>query len=402
MKIVHICLEAPYIDGWNYQENMLPRHHAELGHEVIVIGSRNKLPYYLKNKIDYTNCDTPYMVGSVKIIRINCSFSILQKLNYYPALPSLLEEIAPDLVYHHGGQSLSLLASKSYVDKHDKSKLFIDFHSEYYNTANSWFSRVILHKTIWRSIIQYCLPSVSQVYCISSSVKELCEELYGINPRQIEYLYLGMDVVSTNEAERENIRQLVRTQLGMAPSDFLIVTGGKINPVRKIELLTEALRGLNRERVHLVVFGTPDPGFESYAAQLGAGVPRVHFVGWCNTEAINRYFLASDLAAFLGGQSVLWQQSIAAGLPGLFRKRAGHEHLNQGNCLYIYTDMVEEVEQWLRILTDPANGQILDGMRERAISLATGEMSYRLEAERVVAKYLELNAARSTDECANS
>jgi glycosyltransferase involved in cell wall biosynthesis len=248
---------------------------------------------------------------------------------------------------------------------------------------------VILHKIIWKSIIQYCLSSISQIYCISPSAKDLCVELYNVESKRIEYLYLGVESIATTETERENIRQIVRTQLGVPNDDFLIITGGKINPSKRIEIIVQAVQHINNIKVQIIVFGSPDPGFEDYYSRLKGNNIRIHMVGWCNSETINQYYLAADLAVFLGGQSVLWQQSIAAGLPGLFRKWAGHEHLNQGNCIYIYTNLIEEVEQWLRILTDRGNGKILDAMRIQAKTLAEGEMSYRTEAERIVARYIE-------------
>jgi len=389
VKIVHICLEAPYIDGWGYQENMLPKHHAELGHEVTVIGSRNALPYYLRKQVDYSGCVEPYMDGLVRVVRVERTFSILDKLNYYPTLPDLLASIDPDLVYHHGGQSLSLLASKAHVDKYKKARLFVDFHAEYYNTARTWFSRTFLHKIVWRTIIRHCLSSISQIYCISPSVKELCEQLYGIESKRMEYLYLGVDALPATEVDRREARRSVRMELGMAEGDFLIVTGGKLNQEKRIEVAVEAVGHLDRTKVHLAIFGAPDPGEEDYPNRMVQGMPRIHLVGWCDAAAINRYYLASDLAVFPGGQSVLWQQAIAAGVPALFRRWPGNDYMNRGNCQYLYTDQAEELEQWLRILTDSENFRILEQMRTQAKAMSEGEMSYRVEAERIVERFYE-------------
>lgn len=37
MRIVHICLQAPYNDYWGYQDNLLPKYHRKSGHDVTVI-----------------------------------------------------------------------------------------------------------------------------------------------------------------------------------------------------------------------------------------------------------------------------------------------------------------------------------------------------------------------------
>ena len=39
MKIVHICLAAVYIEGFGYQENILPQCHRAMGYDVTVLTS---------------------------------------------------------------------------------------------------------------------------------------------------------------------------------------------------------------------------------------------------------------------------------------------------------------------------------------------------------------------------
>lgn len=387
MRIVHICLEAPYIDGWVYQENALPRHHAEMGHEVIVIGSRDRLPGYLRGKVDYRDRVEPYWDGPVKIVRIKSSLSLLTHLNYYHSLRPLLLQLEPDLIFHHGGQSLSLLESKRYVDQHEQARLFVDFHSEIYNSARGWGSRTLLHRQIWRRLIHLCLPSISRIYCISQSTRTFCEQLYDLPSERMENLYLGVEPLQVSEETRGSLRLSVRGELGLAPDDFLLVTGGKLNPDKQIPLLLSSLKILGREAVHLLIFGSADPNHQAALEAHINSTPRVHYVGWSDAQAINRYFLAADLAVFPGGQSVLWQQSIAAGLPGLYRKWSGHEHLNRGNCRYLFSDSPEELAQWLGVLTDPKNAHLVNEMRARTEALANGEMSYRHEAERIISDF---------------
>lgn len=37
MRICHLCLNGPYNEGWNYQENILPKYHALQGNDVYQI-----------------------------------------------------------------------------------------------------------------------------------------------------------------------------------------------------------------------------------------------------------------------------------------------------------------------------------------------------------------------------
>ena len=40
MKIVHISLYGPVTDGWNYQDNMIPKFQIQNGNEVTIIASK--------------------------------------------------------------------------------------------------------------------------------------------------------------------------------------------------------------------------------------------------------------------------------------------------------------------------------------------------------------------------
>ena len=39
MKILHVCMNTPYIDGWGYQENLLPHYLNKIGVDSVVISS---------------------------------------------------------------------------------------------------------------------------------------------------------------------------------------------------------------------------------------------------------------------------------------------------------------------------------------------------------------------------
>ena len=39
MRITHLCLACFFPDGFSYQENMLPKYHKKLGHDVSVVAS---------------------------------------------------------------------------------------------------------------------------------------------------------------------------------------------------------------------------------------------------------------------------------------------------------------------------------------------------------------------------
>ena len=65
MKVLHICLSCFYIDGFNYQENMLPRMHAEQGNEVAILASTETF----KKNGEAVIARTAFICGRTKFYR---------------------------------------------------------------------------------------------------------------------------------------------------------------------------------------------------------------------------------------------------------------------------------------------------------------------------------------------
>jgi glycosyltransferase involved in cell wall biosynthesis len=59
------------------------------------------------------------------------------------------------------------------------------------------------------------------------------------------------------------------------------------------------------------------------------------YVGWVKPGEIYQYYMASDVAVYPGGQSVLWQQAIACGLPLICKYWYGCEYLDLGAMFYL-------------------------------------------------------------------
>ena len=51
MKIVHISISGPFIDGWGYQENLLPQYLQKVGVQNYIVASSNDFPNYLKSEV---------------------------------------------------------------------------------------------------------------------------------------------------------------------------------------------------------------------------------------------------------------------------------------------------------------------------------------------------------------
>ena len=102
MKIVHICLSAPYVDGWGYQENLLPEYLQRNGVENYIITSNDNLPVYLNKEMkeEIIKKGNLYNIGNIKIHKIKGK-KITTSLLIPFGLMDKIEEIAPDVIFHH-------------------------------------------------------------------------------------------------------------------------------------------------------------------------------------------------------------------------------------------------------------------------------------------------------------
>ena len=156
MKIVHLCLSNFYIEGFGYQENIIPRYNKKDGHSIVIIASR--FTYNIANgESDIARTGKYYNDDGIKVIRIDYKYKWLGKLNdkfkVYEKTYNLLEEENPNLIFCHGVQFFDLYEVTRYK-KNPDCKLFADNHAASINSGTNILSREILHKIIYKKIIQ--------------------------------------------------------------------------------------------------------------------------------------------------------------------------------------------------------------------------------------------------------
>ena len=110
----------------------------------------------------------------------------------------------------------------------------------------------------------------------------------------------------------------------------------------------DAIIDLEFKNTKLIIFGIPDSEMKSIFEKL-SGSDYFRFVGWIESEKVYNYFLTSDLAIFPGTHSVLWEQSVGTGLPGIFKFWKGMTHVDLGgNCEFLYEVNKEEIKRLLK------------------------------------------------------
>lgn len=328
MKIVHACLACFYVEGMGYQENLLPKHHVLAGHEVTLITNeycfdKNYKPQK-REKLDYINNDNVH----IRTLKKSTRYGYYSRFGDYEKIYETLEEENPDVIFVHGGQFIGLKDVIRYCKKHPGVKLYIDQHGDFYNMKVSGIKGFVIHKLIYGHWIRKAVKYATCFWGVTPWRCEYLNKVYGVPKKKIDLLIMGADDANINFNQKDEIRQRIRGEHQIADDEFLITTGGKIDAAKNIHNLMEACRDL--EKVKLLVFGSVLPNIKEQFDKALENNKNVIYIGWMDADKVYDYFLASDLVAFPGTHSVLWEQACATKVPGIFAYWSGMTHVNNG------------------------------------------------------------------------
>ena len=119
MKILHLAISCFYVEGYNYQENILPRINKEHGHDVLIIASRET--FINNSKHGYAKSGTFTNEDGIQVVRLKYKYwlpkFINRKLRIYSGLYKKLNEFKPDIIMFHGMAAIDLLTVRKYIIK---------------------------------------------------------------------------------------------------------------------------------------------------------------------------------------------------------------------------------------------------------------------------------------------
>lgn len=345
MRIVHICM-TQYSDGWSYQENMLAKYHKRLGHEVFVLTS---MYCYKEGKLTEDTKTEFTDINGVKVIRLQKkSGGLLGKTPTYLSFFEALCELTPDVIFSHGCQYLDTKNVIRYVREHPDVRLFVDNHADFSNSATNFLSRRILHGIIWKRCAQRLIPYTEKFWGVMPSRVDFLHDVYGIPKDKTGLLVMGADDDFVEKSRDPERRKALRESFGVHSSDFLVVTGGKIDSAKKQTLLLmEAVSKIRRKELKLLVFGSIEDEIKEEAMQWIDG-ERIIYAGWISSEQSYDYFGMADLVVFPGRHSVFWEQVAGQGIPMIVKDWPGTHHIDVGgNVSFLAEDSVSTLNKEL-------------------------------------------------------
>lgn len=385
MRVLHCCLAAFYNEGYGYQENILPRMHKKQGHDVKIIASTETFvdnmnlgyvsPVRFNNEDDIPVVRIPY----ISIL----PFKVASKLRIYVGLEAELLTFAPDVIFLHDAQFLSITTIIKYLKANRKVRVYVDGHTDFGNSATTFLSKYILHGVIYKWCIKRIEPFVTKFYGTLPARVEFFTDFYKTPKSKTELLVLGADDDCVKRAKDDGSRFRIRVDNCVSDKTLLIVTGGKFDE-RKISILY-LMKAVHRLRssydVKLLIFGSVMGGsFKEAFDELCDG-DVVKYVGWINSNLTYNYFEAADLIVFTGSHSVLWEQAVGQGKPCVFNSYMHQKHIDLGgNCKFLHNVSEEDI---VCVVTEAIKDYEM--MKNAAESKGIPYFSYYSIAERAIA-----------------
>lgn len=376
MKIIHCCLASYYIDNHSYQENILPKIHKQLGYDVKIVASTET---WIDNKnLGYVKSSSYKNEDSIPVTRIDyvkwLPHAISKKLRIYNGLSKILNDFKPDIIFLHDVQFISIIEVIKYMDKYEKVILFADGHTDFINSARTWLSKNILHKVIYKYCAQRIEPYAQKFWGVTPSRVDFYIDVYGINKNKVDLLVMGVDESVIDFKNKLSIRKDIRNELGISQDTFTIITGGKIEKNKNIHFLMRAITELGLDNINLIVFGSADDKMKSEIIELSKS-NRIKNIGWISSKEVYKYYFASDLAFFPGTHSVLWEQAVGIGLPCVFKRWKGMEHVDVGgNCIFLKEGSLEEIKTTISKINNEK--KLYSNMLKVASGKGVSEFSY--------------------------
>lgn len=388
MKIVHVCLCGPYNDGWNYQENALAYYHKQMGYEVTIIttpfvNDKESTGYIFYKSGEYHDNN------NIKIIRKPLMFSnnsrISRRFRLYKGLEKSLEIEIPNIIFVHGLQFLDIRYIAKYARRNTNVKIYVDGHEDFSNSARNWISKNILHRVIWKYCAHVIEPYTIKFWGVLPARVKFLIEMYDLPKDKVELLVMGAEDEKVEEAQRKDIKQNLREQYGIKPTDFLIMTGGKIDMAKKQTLLLmKAVKELEQENLKLIVFGSVASGLKDEVNTLADG-EKIQYIGWISADQCYKYFGAANLVVFPGRHSVFWEQVTGIGVPMVVKYWEGMTHIDLGgNVKFLYKDSIREIKEAIEGIIN--NNEIYETMKNIAVTKGMSKFSYRMIAQKSISE----------------
>ena len=376
-KILHICLGCSFTPGMKYQDNMLSEINSSDGHDVTVIGDCEK---FENGKLINTSPEDIRLESGVRLIRLPykkiINDALSKKIRAVPELIKYLESIKPDIIFHHGIASWELLTLRKYITSNKHTKLYLDTHADFNNSAKNLTSRYIQYKLIHKNILACILPFVEKVFYVSDEARNFAISLLNVPSKLLEFYPLGGTIIGKDEKETK--RHKIRKDLGVEENEIVFIHTGKLSPEKKTAELIKAFSEIEKN-AKLIIAGTIPESSKKELEKLISKDKRILFLGWKTGDELIELMCASDVYVQPGSQSASLQAALCCSLPVLVYPHLSHSTYLKNNGFFVADK--NSIKEKLEVLLSDIN--LIKEMSKESEIIAKNLLDYKKLAARI-------------------
>lgn len=335
LRIAHICLASSYTEGMTYQDNILPAQNRADGHEVLIVAD---CAAYIEGKLLSIAPEDKHLDDGIRLVRVPFAGRFLpryvrDKVRFAPQLAGLLETFRPDVILYHGVIGVELLTVGAYKKKYPATRLYVDCHEDFNNSARSAASRVLQYKLLTRFLWNRIASLVDKVLYVSYESRDFLREMYAIPEQDLEFYPLG-GYVREPQVNAE-LRQRMRAKLGIGEDEVVFIHAGKLDRVKRTLDVLEAFAKVPNPSFRLLIVGVLADDIKDQATTMIQADSRICFLGWKSGAELVDLLSASDCYLQPGTQSATLQVALCCGLPVMIHPYSSHVPYLAGNGFYV-------------------------------------------------------------------
>lgn len=378
MKILHLMLACFYIDGYNYQENILPRINKEDGNKVKIIASTE---VFIDNmNLGYVEPGRYFNEDGIEIVRLPYKKrwgKLKYKIREYVGLIKEIELFSPDIIICHGTQFKDLDKVIEYKKNNTKVKIYADSHEDTINSANNFISKNILYKLYYNSIIKKNLPYIEKILCVGKTSIDFMHDICKVPDKYLEFYPLGGIVDSDREYLIKRIEY--RRKLNIKDDEILILHSGKMSKEKNTEELLKAFSKFKEKKYKLVIIGSISEDIKEELMKLIKSDNRINYLGWQKGSELSGYLNACDIYVQPGSQSATMQNAACSRAALILAPHENHKYLFGDAALYAENE--NEIYNVLRQINDDKIN--LNEVKKNCFSIACRKLDYKNLAARL-------------------
>lgn len=373
MKILHLCLAAPFTDGMAYQENILPYWHQRLGHSVSVIASTEVVD---KNNLGLGHAKVGRSVSQdgIPVERLPYAFGLngflARKLRIYRGLKDALHRVKPDYIFIHDLQFYNTNDVVQYCQHYPSTRVVVDCHADFSNSARSFLSYFVLHRLYYRWRGLKLLLVCKHFWGVLPSRCDFLSNVYDIPSEKVKLLEMGFD---DRDGHPKDLHPPKKTYQIQNKVPIQLATGGKIDSFKSDTI--NFMREVSGDpRFELSVFGSVSKNIQNSFVDILKKSPNIRYLGWLDLDGVTDVLKYTDVAVFAGRHSVLWEQSVGLQIPLVLPFGENCSHIDfPGNVLWANFKSSLGCKKMLDKLADP---KTISSLKKAALSVESERFLY--------------------------